>query len=78
MAAFFVKRTLLNERLARDMLDSTHSGFNVDLSVKIAATSSKAREALVQYIVRPPVSLRIQSLFPHRLQAPRDSTRHSS
>jgi hypothetical protein len=30
----------------------------VDLSVKIPASSSKAREALAQYIVRPPVSLR--------------------
>jgi hypothetical protein len=30
----------------------------VDLSVKTAATSSKAREALSQYIARPPVSLK--------------------
>ena len=30
----------------------------MDLSVKTAATSSKAREALSQYIARPPVSLK--------------------
>ena len=58
MVAFFLKRTLLNERLARNMLGWTHSGFSVDLTVKIPATSSKAREALAQYIARPPVSLR--------------------
>ena len=57
MVAFFVKRTLLNERLARNMLGWTHSGFNVDLSVKIPASSSMAREALAQYISRSPVSL---------------------
>jgi hypothetical protein len=33
-------------------------GFSVSLSVKIAATSSKAREALARYIARPPVSLK--------------------
>ena len=58
MVAFFLKRTLLNERLARKMLGWTHSGFSVDLTVKIPATSSKAREALAQYIARPPVALR--------------------
>jgi hypothetical protein len=40
------------------LLGWTHSGFSVDLSVKIPATSSKAREALAQYISRPPVSLK--------------------
>jgi hypothetical protein len=58
MVAFFLKRTLLNERLARNMLGWTHSGFSVDLTVKIPASSSKAREALAQYIARPPVSLK--------------------
>ncbi len=57
MVAFFLKRTLLNERLARNMLGWTHSGFSVDLTVKIPSSSSKAREALAQYIARPPVSL---------------------
>jgi hypothetical protein len=54
MIAFFLKRTLINERPGRNMLDWTHSGFSVDLSVKIPATSSKARE----YIARAPVSLK--------------------
>jgi len=58
MVAFFLRRSFLNERLARNMLGWTHSGFSVDLSVKIPATSSKAREALAQYIARPPVSLK--------------------
>ena len=58
MLGFFLKRTLLNERLARNKLGWTHSGFSVDLTVKIPASSSKAREALAQYIARPPVSLR--------------------
>jgi hypothetical protein len=43
MVAFFLKRTFVNERLARNMLDWTYSGYSVKLSVKIAATSSKAR-----------------------------------
>ncbi len=58
MVDFFLKHTLLNKRLARNMLDWTHSGFRVDLSVKIPATSSKAREAFAQYTARPPVSLK--------------------
>jgi hypothetical protein len=57
MVAFFLKRTLLNERLASDMLGWTHSGFSVDLTVKIPAPSPKAREARAQYIYPPPVSL---------------------
>jgi hypothetical protein len=55
--AFFLERKLLNERLARSMLDWTHSGFSVDASIHLPAGSSKTREALAQYIVRPPVSL---------------------
>ena len=38
------------------MLDWTHSGISVDLSVKIAATSSKEREALAQCISSASVS----------------------
>jgi hypothetical protein len=30
MIAFFLKRTLINERLGRNMLDWTHSAFSVD------------------------------------------------
>jgi hypothetical protein len=39
------------------MLGWTHSGFSLDMSVKIPAGSSPTREALAQYIARPPVSL---------------------
>ena len=56
--AFFLERKLINDRLARNMLDWRHSGFSVDLSVTIPATFSRAREALAQYIARPPVSLK--------------------
>jgi hypothetical protein len=55
--AFFLERKLLNERLAKNMLEWTHSGFSVDASIRIPAGSAKTREALAQYIVRPPVSL---------------------
>jgi hypothetical protein len=57
VVAFFVERKLLNERLAKSMLGWTHSGFSVDASIRIPTDSAKTREALVQYIVRPPVSL---------------------
>jgi hypothetical protein len=55
--AFYLQRSLINERLARSMLGWTHSGFSLDMSVKIPAASSRAREALAQYIARPPISL---------------------
>jgi hypothetical protein len=57
MVAFFLSRSLINERLAKSMLGWTHSGFSPDMSVKIPAGSSRTREALAQYIARPPVSL---------------------
>jgi hypothetical protein len=67
--AFFLECKLPNERLAKNMVTWAHSGFSVDASVRIPAGSTKAREALAQYIpgptagrrpargVRPPVSL---------------------
>jgi len=58
IVSFFLKRKLINERLAKNMLNWTHSGFSVDISVRIPATSSKAREALAQYISRAPVSVK--------------------
>jgi len=36
----------------------SHSGFSVDASVRIPAFSDQAREALSQYIARPPLSLK--------------------
>ena len=55
--AFFLERKLLNERLANNMVNWTHSGFSVDASIRIPAGSTETRQALAQYIVRPPVSL---------------------
>ena len=43
MVAFFLQRSLINERLARSMLEWTQSGFSVDLSVKIPASSPTTR-----------------------------------
>ncbi len=40
--AFFLQRKLLNKRLARSMVDWTHSGFSVDGSVRIPVGSLKA------------------------------------
>ena len=66
MVAFFLNRSLINERLARNMLGWTHSGFSLDMSVKIPAGSSRTREALAQYIARPPVSLSKMLVEDHR------------
>jgi hypothetical protein len=54
---FFVRRKLLNERLAQSMVTWTHSGFSVDATVRIPPGSSATRQALSQYILRPPLSL---------------------
>jgi hypothetical protein len=79
MVAFFFKCQLINERLARNMLQWDHSGFS------IPASSSKTREALSQ-IHRPgagvpqqdgrgrpfrngPVPHGLQPLLPHQPQA---------
>ena len=49
------------------MLQWIHSGFSVD-SVRIPAGSSRTREALSQYIARPPVSLqKLAAAAPARL-----------
>ena len=56
--AFFPERKLLDERRAKNMRGWTHSGFSVDASIRIPAGSAKTREALAQYIVSAPVSLR--------------------
>jgi hypothetical protein len=57
IVAFFLQRSLINQRLARSMLDWIHSGFSLDMSVRIPAAASRTREALAQYIARLPVSL---------------------
>jgi hypothetical protein len=54
----FLRKNLIAESFSEMLLSWRHSGFSVDLSVKIPATSSNTREALAQYIARPPVPLR--------------------
>jgi len=53
----FVDRGLLARGFALKILSWQHSGFSVDNSVPIPASSKKARVNLSQYIVRLPVSL---------------------
>lgn len=58
--AFFLRRSLSSEQLAHSMLAWPHLCFSVDLSVKIPATSAKAREDLALNVARPPISLLIR------------------
>jgi len=53
----FVEKGLLQKSFAMKLLCWKHSGFSVDNSVKIPATSKAARMNLSQYIIRHPVSL---------------------
>jgi hypothetical protein len=46
---FFLKKELINWK---------HSGFSVDHSIRVPAFSFRAREAISQYIARPPLSLK--------------------
>ena len=55
---FFLKRELISARVATSLINWRHSGFSVDASVRIPAFSDQAREALSQYIARPPLSLK--------------------
>ena len=51
-----VDHKLLNENFARNLLSWKHSGFSIDNSVRILDES--AQESLVEYIARPPISLK--------------------
>ena len=55
---FFLNKQLINAKIATSLINWRHSGFSVDTSVHIPAGSSKTREALSQYIARPPLSLK--------------------
>jgi len=44
--------------LAKNILEWTHSGFSVDYAISVPVFSIRAREALSQYIARPPLSLK--------------------
>jgi hypothetical protein len=50
----FVDKGLLDPHFARKILSWKHSGFSVDNSVSILASSRKARVNLSQYIIRHP------------------------
>jgi hypothetical protein len=54
----FLKKELINAHLATSLINWRHSGFSVDHSIRIPAFSIRAREALSQYIARPPLSLK--------------------
>ena len=54
----FVEKGLLQKSFAMKLLGWKHSGFSVDNSVQIPASSQKARVNLSQYIIRHPVSLK--------------------
>ncbi len=59
---FFLKKQLISAKLATSLINWRHSGFSVDCSIRIPAYSDKAREALSQYIARPPISLEKMSI----------------
>jgi hypothetical protein len=58
MIKYLVLKGLLDRNFALNLLSWKHSGFSVDNSVKIPATSKAARVNLSQYIARHPVSLK--------------------
>ena len=59
---FFLTKKLISAKLASSLINWRHSGFSVDSSVRVASQSEKAREALSQYIARPPISLKKMSI----------------
>jgi len=54
----FVQKGLLQKSFAQKLLGWKHSGFSVDNSVGIPASSQKARVNISQYIIRHPVSFK--------------------
>ena len=54
---YFQEKKLITERFARNLLSWKNSGFSVDNSIRIYGNDHKVREALAQYIAKPPVSL---------------------
>jgi len=55
---FFKDRKLTNDKFGRNLLAWKNSGFSIDNSIKISANDDKVKEAVAQYISRPPVSLK--------------------
>ena len=58
MIKYLVLKGLVDRNFTLNLLCWKHSGFSVDNSVKIPATSKAARVNLSQYIARHPVSLK--------------------
>ena len=58
----FLKKQLISARLATNLINWKHSGFSVNHDIRIPAFSDQAREALSQYIARPPISLKKMSI----------------
>ncbi len=54
---YFQEKKLITERFARNLLSWKNSGFSIDNSIRIYGNDHKTREALAQYIAKPPVSL---------------------
>jgi pimeloyl-ACP methyl ester carboxylesterase len=54
----FLKKQFINAHLAAGLINWKHSGFSVDHSIRVPVYSIRAREALSQYITRPPLSLK--------------------
>jgi hypothetical protein len=63
---FFLKKELMSAWIATSLINWRHKGFSVHASVRIPAFSDQAREALSQYIARPPLSLKKISIKENR------------
>ncbi len=59
---FFLKKKLISATLATNLINWRHSGFSVNHDIRIPAFSDQARQALSQYIARPPISLKKMSI----------------
>ncbi len=54
---FFMNRKLITENFASNLLSWKNSGFSIDASLRLYGSDDKTREAIAQYLVRPPLSL---------------------
>ena len=54
---YYQENKLINERFALNLVSWKNSGFSVNNTIRVYGNDNKAREALSQYIAKPPVSL---------------------
>ncbi len=59
---FFLNRELITEDFASNLLSWRNSGFSIDAKLRLYGSDEKSREALSQYIARPPLSLKKMSI----------------